>query len=58
MEAEVRPGHFDGVGTIVKRLLKLYSPPMRIWRKRFSTITDHQKNGNQTTPCMSLAALF
>ena len=37
LEGKYRPGHFNGVAIIVKKLFDLFSPNMVFWRKRFST---------------------
>ena len=48
MEGAHRPGHFDGVGTIVKKLFEIVTPSKSLfWRKRFPAVTDCKENGRK-----------
>jgi pantoate--beta-alanine ligase len=42
MEGKFRPGHFDGVGTVVKRLL-IVTPTNAYLEKRFPAVTNRKK---------------
>jgi pantoate--beta-alanine ligase len=43
MEGKSRPGHFDGVGTVVEELFRQVNPTMLILRKRFPAIAIIKK---------------
>jgi pantoate--beta-alanine ligase len=45
MEGKSRPGHFDGVGTVVEELFRQVKPTMLILEKRFPATCHYQKNG-------------